>query len=103
MVIVPYSDQKLSPESKRLHVLKKTSNNLNCHDQTVTDNSETSECNKTVDDIVQQHKRVKFQEPDGSCREVVVGQYICDVLEQNKQELSPKGTLFVYLRSQFGE
>ena len=48
-------------------------------------------------------RELHFKNPMVVGREVVVGQYICDVLEQNKQKLSPKGTLFVYLRSHFGE
>ena len=89
MVILLDSDQKLSPESKRLHFFRETSNDLNCHDQAVTDNKATRE-----DDTVQQQKRVTFREPDGSCRDNVVGQYLCTVFEQKKQQLSPKGTLF---------
>ena len=99
MVIVPYSDQKLSPESKRLHVLKETSNNLNFHGQAVPNNRGTIEDTKIVDDTVQQPKRVTFQDPNGNCGEVVVGQYICDMLEQSKQKLSPKGTIFVSVSS----
>ena len=89
MVILLYSDQKLSPESKRLHFLRETSNDLSCHDQAVTDNKGTRE-----DDTVQQQKRVTFREPDGSCRDNVVGQYLCTMFDQNKQQLSPKGTIF---------
>ena len=88
-----FSEQRLSPESKRLHVLKQMPNdaNRNHHNRQNQESKATDVSNK-----VQHRRKVTFQDPEDNSANVVVEHCLSAVFEEYKGTIFPKGTYINY-------
>ena len=87
-----FSEQKLSPESKRLHVLREMPNDANRNQYRQNQESKAID----VSNKVQQRRKVTFQDHEDNSANVVVEHCLSAVFEEYKETIFPKGTYINY-------